>query len=165
MTSSVLIMGSPVGPIQLAAEDETIKQVMFAAPDVALTDPETDVVPVLGEARRQLQGYFDGSLRTFDLPLAGRGTTFQRRVWAELEKIPFGGTSSYGEVAGRLGLPMTASRAVGTANGANPIAIVVPCHRVIGANGKLVGYAGGLERKRYLLDLESAREGQASLFA
>jgi methylated-DNA-[protein]-cysteine S-methyltransferase len=103
-------------------------------------------------------------VRTFDLPVARRGTAFQQRVWSELEKIPYGTTSSYGEIAARLGLPMGASRAVGTANGSNPIAIVVPCHRVIGANGKLVGYAAGLERKKYLLDLESATDGRPALF-
>ncbi len=156
MTTSVLVMESPVGPIRLAADEEAITSVMFADLDTAVTDPDAEVAPLLGEARRQLRGYFSGSVRTFDLPLARRGTVFQRRVWSELEKIPYGVTSSYGEIAGRLGLPMGASRAVGTANGANPIAIVVPCHRVIGAKGKLVGYAAGLERKKFLLNLESA---------
>jgi methylated-DNA-[protein]-cysteine S-methyltransferase len=156
MTTSVLVMESPVGPIRLAADEEAITSVKFADLDTAVTDPDDEVAPLLGEARRQLRGYFSGSVRTFDLPLARRGTDFQRRVWSELEKIPYGVTSSYGEIAGRLGLPIGASRAVGTANGANPIAIVVPCHRVIGAKGKLVGYAAGLERKKFLLNLESA---------
>jgi methylated-DNA-[protein]-cysteine S-methyltransferase len=166
MTTSVLVMESPVGPMRLTADDEAITGVMFADPDTPLTDPDEPVTPLLSEARNQLREYFDGSLQAFDLPVARRhGTVFQRRVWSELEKIPYGLTSSYGEIAERLGLPMGASRAVGTANGANPIAIVVPCHRVIGAKGKLVGYAAGLERKKFLLDLESRRSGQAPLFS
>jgi methylated-DNA-[protein]-cysteine S-methyltransferase len=103
MTTSVLVMESPVGPIRLAADEEAITSVMFADLDTALTDPDAEVAPLLGEARRQLRGYFSGSVRTFDLPLARRGTVFQRRVWSELEKIPYGVTSSYGQgQAGRL---------------------------------------------------------------
>ncbi len=162
--TSQLVMESPVGPMRLAADDEAITQVMFAEPDAVLTDPGEEVSPLLSEAARQLRAYFAGDLREFDLPVTSRGTAFQRRIWSELERIPYGVTSSYGEIAGRLGLPMGASRAVGTANGANPIAIVVPCHRVIGATGKLIGYAGGLERKKYLLNHESALVGQAPLF-
>ncbi len=122
-------------------------------------------IPVLDEAKRQFEAYFAGELQDFDVPLAARGTAFQRRVWDELTRIPFGVTASYGEIAERLGMPPGASRAVGTANGANPLAIIVPCHRVIGANGKLVGYAGGLDRKRLLLNLESTHSGQAALFS
>jgi len=121
--------------------------------------------PVLQEAQRQFEAYFTGDLREFDVPMAARGTAFQRRIWEELTRIPYGVTASYGEIAARLGMPAGASRAVGTANGANPIAIIVPCHRVIGANRKLVGYAGGLDRKRLLLNLESTHSGQAALFA
>ena len=110
--------------------------------------------PVLAEAVRQLTAYFAGELTTFDLPLAPVGTDFQRRVWHQLEQIGYGDTASYGEIAGRLGMTNAASRAVGLANGRNPIPIVVPCHRVIGANGTLTGYAGGLERKQQLLELE-----------
>ena len=143
MTTSVLVMESPVGPIRLAADEEAITSVMFADLDTAVTDPDDEVAPLLGEARRQLRGYFSGSVRTFDLPLARRGTVFQRRVWSELEKIPYGVTSSYGDIARRLGLPMGASRAVGTANGANPIAIVVPCHR----RDRGQGQAGRLRRR------------------
>ena len=105
------------------------------------------------EATRQLQEYFDGERRQFSLPLAPRGTEFQRRVWAALAEIPYGETRSYGELATALGRP-GASRAVGMANGRNPISIVVPCHRVVGANGSITGYAGGVERKVYLLDFE-----------
>jgi methylated-DNA-[protein]-cysteine S-methyltransferase len=110
--------------------------------------------PVLATARAQLEEYFARERREFDLPLAPVGTVFQRRVWTALLDIPYGATASYGEIARRLGLPLTASRAVGLANGSNPISIVVPCHRVIGADGSLTGYGGGLDRKRYLLDLE-----------
>jgi methylated-DNA-[protein]-cysteine S-methyltransferase len=105
------------------------------------------------DARRQLAEYFDGRRRHFDLRLAPEGTPFQTRVWAELCRIPFGTTISYRELAARIGQP-AAVRAVGLANGRNPIAIVVPCHRVIGADGSLTGYGGGLDRKRYLLGLE-----------
>ncbi len=103
---------------------------------------------------QQLKEYFAAERQAFELPLAARGSGFQHRVWAELEKIPYGETVSYGQIAGRLGLPPGGSRAVGLANGSNPISIVVPCHRVIGADGSLTGYGGGLDRKRYLLDLE-----------
>jgi methylated-DNA-[protein]-cysteine S-methyltransferase len=111
--------------------------------------------PVLSEATAQLSAYFAGELRSFDLPLRASGTAFQRRVWDELRSIPYGETTSYSQVAASIGLaPGHSSRAVGMANGANPIPIVVPCHRVIGADGSLTGYGGGLDRKRYLLTLE-----------
>ena len=99
--------------------------------------------------------YFDGDLRDFDLPLAPAGSEFSQRVWKELQALPYGETASYGQIAARLGHTNAASRAVGLANGRNPIPIVIPCHRVIGANGTLTGYAGGLERKQLLLGLES----------
>lgn len=105
------------------------------------------------EGARQLGAYFEGKLQRFDLPLSPSGTPFQRRVWTALLDIPYGHTSTYGEIAAALGQP-TASRAVGAANGRNPIGVVVPCHRVIGKSGALVGYAGGLDTKRFLLDLE-----------
>jgi methylated-DNA-[protein]-cysteine S-methyltransferase len=116
--------------------------------------PRSDDAPVLVEAVRQLTAYFDRELTEFDLPLAPVGTAFQVRVWEQLTKIGYGQTASYGEIAGRLGMTNAASRAVGLANGRNPIPIVVPCHRVIGANGTLTGYAGGLQRKQQLLELE-----------
>jgi O-6-methylguanine DNA methyltransferase len=108
---------------------------------------------VLLEAERQLRAYFEGALREFELPLDMQGTDFQKRVWTQLRTIPYGETRSYGQIAAAIGAP-TAVRAVGAANGANPIAIVVPCHRVIGASGKLVGYGGGLALKKRLLELE-----------
>src|SRR5450755_4374488 len=112
--------------------------------------------PIASEAARQLRAYFTGQLRRFDLPLDLQGTDFQLRVWRELERIPYGETRSYMQIAGAIGTPR-AVRAVGAANGANPIPIVVPCHRVIGASGKLVGYGGGLPLKKRLLELEGAR--------
>lgn len=107
------------------------------------------------DAARQLREYFEGARTTFDLPLAAHGSEFQRRVWATLMEIPAGETRSYGWVAERIGRP-SASRAVGAANGQNPIVIVVPCHRVVGANGTLTGYGGGLQRKRWLLEHETS---------
>ena len=111
--------------------------------------------PILAEACRQLQAYLDGDLRRFDLPLDPAGTPFQKQVWQQLLTIPYGETRSYREVAQTIGAPR-AVRAVGAANGANPIAIVIPCHRVIGSSGKLVGYGGGLDLKRRLLALEKS---------
>jgi methylated-DNA-[protein]-cysteine S-methyltransferase len=154
MTETMLVMESPVGPMRLEADDEVLTSAMFVAHGTPITPEDQAVTPLLARARRQLRDYFAGELREFDLPVTVQGTDFQRRVWAELQAIPYGRTSSYGEIARRLGLPVGAARAVGTANGRNPIAIVVPCHRVIGAHGKLVGYAGGLDRKRFLLGLE-----------
>ena len=114
---------------------------------------EAPELPLLERAVAQINQYFAGTLTSFDLPLAMHGTEFQRRVWDELTRIPFGHTISYGELAARLGNPK-ASRAVGLANGHNPVSIIVPCHRVIGASGSLTGYGGGLERKQTLLALE-----------
>jgi methylated-DNA-[protein]-cysteine S-methyltransferase len=105
------------------------------------------------DVKQQLEEYFAGERTTFDVKLAAEGAPFEREVWHALEAIPYGETVSYGEIARRVGQP-TASRAVGTANGRNPISVIVPCHRVIGANGSLTGYGGGLERKRLLLELE-----------
>jgi methylated-DNA-[protein]-cysteine S-methyltransferase len=118
--------------------------------------PESDTV--LAQARAQIRDYFDGELRNFTLPLAPQGTPFQQEVWSALRDIPFGETTSYGALAAQLGRPGSA-RAVGAANRQNPIAIVVPCHRVIGTNGTLTGYAGGLERKSLLLDHEARVSG------
>jgi methylated-DNA-[protein]-cysteine S-methyltransferase len=118
------------------------------------------------EVVRQLKAYFDGQLKAFDLPLAPQGTEFQRQVWRALQTIPYGRTKSYGEIARRLGRP-EASRAVGAANGQNPIPVIIPCHRVIGADGSLTGFGGGLPIKRKLLALEGALpagETQAKLF-
>lgn len=113
-----------------------------------------DDLPVLRSAVRQLEEYFAGDRTEFDLPLAPSGTPFQRRVWDELRRVPYGEVVSYGEIARRLQMSGHAARAVGLANGRNPVPVVVPCHRVVGADGRLTGYAGGTARKRALLDLE-----------
>ena len=118
-----------------------------------------DDEPLLLEARRQLDDYFSGRRQDFDLPLKPEGSEFQRSVWTELTRIPFGKTISYGELARRIGKP-DAFRAVGLANGKNPIAVVVPCHRVIGASGTLTGYGGGIDRKKWLLEHEGIAIGE-----
>lgn len=152
------VIDSPIGPLRLVAAGGALTAIEFSPFHDRSDDPspteQTDDESVLLRAAAQLAQYFAGERTEFDLPLAPRGTAFQQRVWAELQKIGFGETASYGEIAQRLGLTNAASRAVGTANGRNPIPIVVPCHRVIGADGTLTGYAGGIERKRVLLDLE-----------
>lgn len=150
MSETVLVMDSPVGRLRLRTDGEDVTELAFC------DDPlEESEAPVLLDARRQLDEYFAGERTGFELSLRPDGSDFQRRVWAELLRIPYGETVSYGEIATRLGLPLTASRAVGLANGSNPLAIVVPCHRVIGADGSLTGYGGGLDNKRILLALES----------
>jgi methylated-DNA-[protein]-cysteine S-methyltransferase len=143
---------SPVGLLGLAATDEGLTACEFARDGTPTPIPDH---PHLKRAVRELDEYFRGKRRGFDVSLAvDRGTEFQRRVWKELSKIPYGETWSYRDVATKIGRP-AAVRAVGAANGANPIAIIVPCHRVIGADGSLTGYGGGEARKRFLLDLES----------
>jgi len=152
------VMPSPIGDLRIVERDGSIVAIEFSpfqqAADGRPLGVRADDDAVLAEAVRQLTAYFGRELTEFDLPLAPVGTDFQKRVWEQLEKIAYGETASYGEVAGRLGMTNAASRAVGLANGRNPIPIVVPCHRVIGANGTLTGYAGGLERKQQLLELE-----------
>jgi methylated-DNA-[protein]-cysteine S-methyltransferase len=148
-------MESPVGRLLLAGDERALRQVSFA------DGPRSAGVQVgwlenagaFAEAIRQLKAYFRGELRTFDLPLGMGGTEFQLRVWSALREIPYGETISYRELAERIG-NRKAVRAVGLANGSNPIPIIVPCHRVIGSDGSLTGFGGGLENKRKLLDLE-----------
>ena len=147
---------TPIGELMLTADDDgalTGVNLPNRHPDPAGWERDD---ALLGDARRPLTEYFAGERTTFDLPLRPEGAPFQLRVWDALLRIPYGETASYGDLARELGHP-TAARAVGAANGRNPIAIVVPCHRVIGANGSLTGYAGGLECKRALLDLEVGR--------
>lgn len=160
---------SPIGTLTLASDGEWLTALHLgpaaelrpAAPRAAAggpglpsaSYPAAEDVRVLREARLQLEAYFAGTLRQFRLPLRPQGTAFQQRVWAALCAIPYGNTWSYGRIAERIGAP-GAARAVGAANGQNPIAIIVPCHRVIGASGKLVGYGGGLPRKSWLLEHE-----------
>ncbi|MGZ4446606.1 MAG: methylated-DNA--[protein]-cysteine S-methyltransferase [Nocardioides sp.] len=151
------LMDSPVGELRIVEHDGAVTAIEFtpyAPTDGRVRGERRDDHPVLAETVRQLRAYFDRDLKEFDLPLAPQGTPFQQRVWEQLRGIGFGETASYGEVAHRLGMTNAASRAVGLANCRNPIPIVIPCHRVIGANGTLTGYAGGLERKQTLLSLE-----------
>lgn len=142
---------TPFGTLWLSAAREGLTGVAFAKPPAVA--PAGEGASVLIEAAAQLGAYFAGELERFDLPLAPAGTDFQRRVWDAVAAIPYGATASYSEIAAAVGRP-SACRAVGAANGRNPLAIVVPCHRVVGAAGALTGYGGGLERKRALLDLE-----------
>ncbi len=148
---------SPVGRLTLVASDLGLVAVLWPDDDpnrVRICEPVDDPDhPFLVQASRELAEYFAGTRRTFTVPLDFRGSDFQKRVWTALLAIPFGETRSYGQLAEQLG-DRNASRAVGAANGRNPISIIAPCHRVIGASGKLTGFAGGLETKAYLLDLE-----------
>ena len=146
------VVDSPIGPLGLVASDAGLRAVVFDGRRIRADGTS----PVLGEAERQLEAYFAGDRVTFDLPLELHGTEFQRRCWLALASIPYGQTVSYGEQARRLGLGNDAARAVGAANGQNPLPIVLPCHRVIGADGSLVGFGGGLHVKRFLLEHEGA---------
>lgn len=152
---------SPIGPLTLAGEDGLLAHLRMVdqtyEPDRAHWVGNDEAFP---EAVGQLAEYFAGRRRDFDVPVALVGTEFQRRVWAALRTIPYGETRSYGEIAEQIGSP-NASRAVGLANGHNPVSVIVPCHRVIGANGSLIGYGGGLERKKALLALEREADAPA----
>lgn len=138
---------TPIGPLTLEADENAVTAIRFGA------SAAQGVSPLLDAAEAQLREYFAGMRRVFDLPIAPHGTAFQQRVWAALRTIPYGETRTYGELAAAIGNP-SACRAVGMANHRNPLPIVIPCHRVIGANGTLTGYAGGVETKRKLLALE-----------
>ncbi len=149
---------SPIQPLLLTSDGAALTGVFMIehkhGPEVGADWTEDAAAAPFPEAKRQLAEYFAGTRRDFDLPLAPNGTDFQRKVWVELQNIPYGVTLSYGELARQIGSP-GAARAVGLANGRNPISIIVPCHRVVGANGKLTGYGGGLPRKAALLELEA----------
>jgi methylated-DNA-[protein]-cysteine S-methyltransferase len=146
------VLETPIGPLGLVASETALRGVLF---DGGRIRPEGSA-PVLEEAARQLDAYFGGDLVAFDLPLELNGSEFQRSCWLALASIPYGQTVSYGEQARRLGLGNDAARAVGAANGQNPLPIVLPCHRVIGADGSLTGFGGGLDVKRFLLEHEGA---------
>jgi methylated-DNA-[protein]-cysteine S-methyltransferase len=146
------VVDSPIGPLGLVASAAGLQTVLFDGGSVRAEGSS----PVLAEAARQLDAYFQGELVTFELPLELSGSEFQRRCWLALASIPYGQTVSYAEQARRLGLGSDAARAVGAANGQNPLPIVLPCHRVIGANGSLTGFGGGLHVKRFLLEHEGA---------
>jgi methylated-DNA-[protein]-cysteine S-methyltransferase len=150
-------MESPVGPLRLVAHGGAITAIEFSPyrpPAGRPLGEHDDSDPLLRRTVDQLTAYFTRDLKEFDLPLDPRGSVFQRRVWDELLEVSYGETATYGEIAHRLGKSNAASRAVGLANSQNPIPIVIPCHRIIGANGTLTGYAGGLERKQLLLGIE-----------
>ena len=153
---------SPVGPLMLAADDAGLRHIEFRdnRHPADRTDWHGGEHPILQTAETQLAEYFAGSRRDFDLPLAPQGTPFQRQVWFALATIPYGQTRSYAQIAAQLQRP-TATRAVGAANGRNPLPIVLPCHRVIGADGSLTGFSGGLPTKRFLLELEGVLPRQA----
>jgi methylated-DNA-[protein]-cysteine S-methyltransferase len=160
-TYDTATIDSSVGALELRATGDALVSLLFAdGPSAApatsdVGQEDLDKSPILRRAADQLREYFAGERIEFDLPLRPDGTSFQRRVWATLAEIPYGETWSYGELARRIGSP-TAFRAVGAANGQNPLPIVLPCHRVIGADGSLTGFGGGLHLKRFLLEHEGA---------
>jgi methylated-DNA-[protein]-cysteine S-methyltransferase len=145
---------TPIGPLGLVASERGLQRILWPGEPGAAGDDE-----VLATAARQLDEYFAGKRTAFDLPLDLHGTDFQRRAWLALADVPYGETRSYGEQARRLGVPR-AARAIGAANGANPLPIVLPCHRLVGADGSLTGFGGGLETKRWLLEHEARRVGR-----
>jgi methylated-DNA-[protein]-cysteine S-methyltransferase len=160
------VIDSPVGPLLLSGDGERLRLLLFASRGSDQRFGRAGTFPhgqwrhepeAFTQARRQLREYFDGTRREFDLELDMRGSEFELKVWSALTTIPYGETRSYGEIARQITDDITASRAVGLANGRNPVSIIVPCHRVIGADGSLTGYGGGLDRKRTLLDLEAGR--------
>lgn len=166
-TRTHTVLDSPVGDLVAIAEDGALVGLCFAHRHRGRPGPAEFGVrddPGFAAVRQQLKEYFAGQRREFGLPLAARGDGFQQRVWDLIAAIPYGMTRTYGELAGDLG-DRSAAQAVGAAVGANPLSVLVGCHRVVGADGKLTGYAGGLERKRFLLDLEEpAEQREARLF-
>ncbi|MFT7643367.1 MAG: methylated-DNA-[protein]-cysteine S-methyltransferase [Pirellulaceae bacterium] len=153
------VISSPIGKLLIAGNEDALIELTFPCKLTATQKRAkgTATSGAIAATIEQLAAYFAGKLRDFDLPLQPVGTPFQKRVWDELLKIPYGETTTYGELARRLGTP-NAARAVGAANGRNPIPVIVPCHRVIGSNGALTGFGGGLPTKRKLLDLEQASQ-------
>lgn len=161
MSTQHTVIETPIGPLTLVGQDSAALVGVYMdqhrhAPDAARHGVRADNDPLLEQAADQLHAYFAGRLREFDLPIRFNGTQFQQQVWTALSAIPYGQTWSYGQLARHLGKP-GASRAVGLANGRNPVSIVVPCHRVIGSDGSLTGYGGGMARKEWLLRVESSR--------
>lgn len=155
---------SPIGELIVESDGVSLTSILFKGDDLAIDQNPDDIV---NQCVGQLKEYFSGDRKTFDLPLNPKGTDFQHKVWDKVSNIPFGQTTSYGNIAVDLG-DLKLNRAVGLANGANPIPIIIPCHRVIGRDGSLTGYAGGLERKKWLLNHEaqfhSITKGQLKLF-
>jgi methylated-DNA-[protein]-cysteine S-methyltransferase len=166
MTTTHCVIDSPFGALTLVADDGALAGLYMdrqrhRPPEEVFGERQDADEEPFEQVRAQLAEYFAGERTEFDLPLAMAGTAFQRTVWSELRRIPFGETISYGQLADRIGNP-NASRAVGLANGRNPVGIIVPCHRVVGSNGDLTGYGGGIERKRALLAFEKGT-GQLAL--
>jgi methylated-DNA-[protein]-cysteine S-methyltransferase len=161
MTAIHAIVDSPIGELTLVADEGTLTGLYFRhhwyRPDAAALGSRSD--EEFGEARTQLAEYFAGDRDHFDLPVDARGDEFQRRVWERVARIPYGQTATYGDLARELGEQVLA-KDVGAAVGRNPLCVIVPCHRVVGKNGNLTGYAGGLARKRFLLDLEEPASGR-----
>lgn len=166
-TECYALMDSPLGPLLLGSNGEALTLINFQESDGAMTPRPAwrKARSPFSEAVRQLKAYFAGELKRFDLPLAPRGTDFQLKVWEALRRIPYGETRTYGHLARQMGMP-TGSRAVGAANGRNPLPVVVPCHRIIGSDGSLTGFYGGLRLKHALLGLEQQHSagGQLALF-
>lgn len=163
MTTKHTVVDSPLGELTVVGEDGVVTGLYFAKhrrrPDPATFGPRDDAM--FAEVARQLREYFAGERTDFDVPLAVEGDEFDQRVWALLRTIPYGETRSYGELARQLGDP-TLAQQVGAANGRNTVCVLVPCHRVVGADGSLTGYAGGLDRKRFLLELEEPEDQKAA---
>jgi len=153
-------MNSPIGVLKLTSDDYHLKSISF---DAEISGEPAEFTEVLSLAQKQLEEYFSGTRRQFDLPLDPDGTDFQQKVWKQLSEVPYGSTMSYIEIARGLNAE-SSSRAVGMANGRNPIPVIIPCHRIIGHNGKLTGYAGGLERKKWLLLHEQQNSENGQLF-
>jgi methylated-DNA-[protein]-cysteine S-methyltransferase len=151
------VVESPIGPLRLVATDDALVAIEFDASPEPTSPPH----PILDQAERELAEYFRGARRTFAVPLAPAGTTFQQRVWEALLRVPYGRVESYAAVARAIGAP-AAVRAVGAANGRNPIPIIVPCHRIVGSTGHLTGYGGGMAKKQWLLGHEGG--GTLDLF-
>jgi methylated-DNA-[protein]-cysteine S-methyltransferase len=155
MNNFTSYLETPIGKLHIEATEIAILSIKFVEENIIEIADEIHLnIPIIQNCVQQLGAYFEGKLKHFEIDLAPQGTDFQKTVWAELQKIPYGKTISYLELARRLG-NQKVIRAAGTANGKNPIAIIIPCHRVIGADGTLVGYAGGLWRKKHLLELEN----------
>ncbi len=157
ITQYYTVIDSPLGPLTLIGSSKGLSAILYDAHQKASINfddyERNDKLSLFAKTELQLSEYFRGERTDFDIPLDMQGSDFQIKVWKQLKKIPFGSTCSYGDIAHRIKSPKS-SRAVGMANGKNPISIIVPCHRVIGSNGTLTGYAGGLDKKKYLLNLE-----------
>lgn len=160
MPTHFITMYTPIGVLKLSSDEQHLQSISF---DAEFVERVTQIPGVLIKAQQQLEEYFSGKRQTFDLPIDPEGTEFQRHVWSQVTAVSYGSTKSYLEIAREVGTA-NSCRAVGMANGRNPLPIIIPCHRIIGQNGKLTGYAGGLERKKWLLLHEQKFSGNDRLF-